>query len=64
MKGYILEPIKYEPTTEQALVGCQRCRNTWREEYTFMTSLRINGPMYCYEVCDKCKTEKDKTLTK
>jgi hypothetical protein len=62
MKGYFLDPEIYQPTEEDILVGCQRCRECWYEKRMFTTGMRINGPMYCYQVCEKCKTPNDKII--
>lgn len=61
MKGFRFKLVfeDSKPVVEQALVGCRRCRTTWREERTFYTSIRINGPMYDYDVCDMCLNDKD-----
>lgn len=56
MRGYFIPTKPYEPVTEQALVGCKRCRNTWYEAFTFTNGLRINSAMMLYDICDKCKT--------
>lgn len=54
-KGYhLLNAPEYKPIKELTLVGCKRCRRTWREEYFHTTAIRINGPMYMYDACDQC----------
>lgn len=65
MKGYH-KPIvldDYAPVVELTLIGCMRCRNTWRENYTFHGTTRVNGPMYIYDYCDNCITPEEKETT-
>lgn len=59
MKGYHLEFRPYEPVTENTLVGCRRCYNSWYEPFLHTTDIRINGPMQIYDVCDKCRLPTD-----
>lgn len=58
-KGYIVPiPISNEMVEENTLVGCKRCGYLWREPRMMLKyGGRINGPMYDYHYCDKCKKE-------
>lgn len=44
-----------EPT--RILVGCRRCRYTWKEEMMMSPDMpRVNGPRMKYDYCDSCIT--------
>lgn len=55
MKGYNFPLIEYKPVEEDTYVGCRGCGFTWYEKRTHYSSARINGPLYSYDYCDKCK---------
>jgi hypothetical protein len=60
MKGYNNPQIEWGPIqNETVLVGCRGCRFTWYEVRGMLKNgPRINGPMYDYDYCDKCKPQK------
>jgi hypothetical protein len=65
MKGYryainkIVDPKLVEV---DVLVGCKRCWECWRENrFMLKDGRRINSPIYDYDYCDNCKTEKDES---
>lgn len=62
MKGYRLPTkVDHTPVREKVLVGCRRCRNTWKEEMElFKDTPRINSAMLIYDCCDKCITDDER----
>jgi hypothetical protein len=52
--GIIFKSNEYKPRRENTLMGCKNCRKTWHENYLHTTPVRINGPMYIYDVCSEC----------
>jgi len=57
MRGYRhpVKPFSSEMVSEQILVGCKRCNNLWHETRMMLKDgMRINGPYYDYDYCDKC----------
>lgn len=59
MKGYRNPYVEYKPVVEPTLVGCRRCMNAWYEDRIHTSGMRINGAIYSYDYCDKCKTENE-----
>lgn len=62
-KGYRhpLKVVSTEIVQENLLVGCKRCRRIWHEERSMLKDgVRVNGPLYDYDFCNKCRTTEDK----
>ncbi len=46
--------------SEERLVGCRRCRSTWKEQMLGLEGqeeARINSALYPYDFCSGCATE-------